>query len=173
MVRSPEPGQGARQRSGYGSEGHSENLRDFPIAKAFGAEVKASPVLLRQCAQDRRQLPLPLAARQFLLRVQGRVRQGIDIGRGPIRFSFGVPPFQGQIVRDAKEPTAQVRAGLALLQVEKQGQEHFLHDLFGIVQRQSEGRKIPEQRGAPLLEQIGNLLVQTWLAALLAGYGGQ
>jgi hypothetical protein len=45
------------------------------------------------------------------------MRQLVDIPGGSHGPPFGVPSFQGKIMRDPKEPTMQIGARLVLLQV--------------------------------------------------------
>ena len=105
------------ERNSDGSERYSQYLSDFPIAKSLRAQIEAAAVLLRKRTQYQRKPLLSLTDRHFFLRIQGRMRQAVDVAPAADGPSLRNPLLEREVMSHPKEPTRKVGARLIFLQV--------------------------------------------------------
>jgi hypothetical protein len=121
------------------------------------AQVHALSIPLWHCIQHgSRSLPM-FALGQLLLRIVSRIEQlvrGMIVGAEAIDFSSLLgPSLQCEVVRDAKEPSLQIRPGAVLAQMLEQGHEHVLDEIFAVADRDAKRTHIAKKRISELVEQ--------------------
>ncbi len=153
------------QRERDSPERHIEDLRNLPVAKTFGPQNQATPVLFRQRRQHGQHARSPLPAGHLVFRARVGVRRQIRQRRGVVRRLLEsnaslLPPFQCVVVGHPERPRAEIYARFSLLQMPQQCQEHLLHNVLSVVNRQTEADYVPQQPVAQLIEKPDHLLGQ-------------
>ena len=115
------------------------------------------PIPLGQRIQHRRRSLPMFAVRQLLLWIVSRIEQlvrGMIAGVEAVAVSSLLgAPLQGEVVRDSKEPSLQIRSCAVLAQMPEQGQEHILDEIFAFADGDAKRTHIAQKRISELVEE--------------------
>jgi hypothetical protein len=136
---------------------HTEHFRNFAVSEAFGSQMEAFALKLRQPRDSLQEARCAFAFEQYVF----GTRRGLGVPLVELRKCFGIGFHKklvsaklsyGQIVSDTKNPLAQVLVvSLGLKKMLIEFQVCLLRNFVHIVGRHTQANQIPKQRHVDLL----------------------